>query len=580
MAADAIDNASLVSAVVAVADGLDLDDTLQRIVSTATSLVGARYGALGVLDSQGKVSRFVYVGMEPDEANRIGPLPQGHGVLGLLPPDGRAIRLANLTDHPSATGFPAGHPTMRSFLGVPIRIRGHVYGNLYVADKQDEQFSSADEQLLVALAAAAGVAIRNAGLFARSRRRQHWQQAVTAVDALVLAGCDAVVVADEAARRACELASAAVAALALPDEHGVLRWVAVVPADTDGDSAALRWSVVHSRLPDDAPARLASAVARPGGPLPPDHVAMAAYNTGQVQVGSPFGGPVGDLGGPDGEDGPGGADGGLVGPTIALPLRARAEVLGVLVLHRFAGDAVFDAEVLHLADTFCEQTAVALAFGAERRERERLAVFEERDRIARDLHDLVIQRLFATGMMLEGAARIDAIPPLLADRIGTAIDELDGTIKEIRTTIFELHDVPDGPSWVGVRARVLAEVERASNGDRTKPTVTFAGPVDTLTDAAQAGQLIAALREGLSNAVRHSHGEGIGVHVGVTDGVLSLRVRDDGDGVPEDGLVRLSGLQNLVLRARALGGDCELANRPDRRGAELRWWIPLAEPKG
>jgi signal transduction histidine kinase len=574
IAADAIDNASLVSAVVAVADGLDLDETLQRIVSTAASLMEARYGALGVLDSRGKVSRFVYVGMEPTAADRIGPLPDGHGILGLLPPEGAAIRLANLTEHPAAAGFPAGHPPMRSFLGVPIRIRGRVYGNLYLADKKRGHFSTADEQLLVALAAAAGVAIRNAGLFARSRRRQRWQQAVTAVDALVLAGFDTTLVAGEVTRWACDLASAAVAALGLPDDQGELRWASVVAAGSNGDATHQRWSVVQSRLPEDALARLTRIAGETGGLVPSEHPAKEAYSTGKaVSHGGPFDAPAADGVMSEGDQQV--AADHLLGPMLVLPLRARAEVLGVLVLHRFAGDDAFNAEVLDLAESFCEQTAVALSFGAERRERERLAVFEERDRIARDLHDLVIQRLFATGMMLEGAARVDAIPPLLADRIGAAVDELDGTIKEIRTTIFDLHDVPDGPSWVGVRARVLAEVERASTGERPKPTVTFAGPVDTLADAAQAGQLIAALREGLSNAVRHSNGKGIAVHVSATDGVLAMRVRDDGEGVPKGGPGRLSGLANLTSRARDLGGDCVLSNRSERRGAELRWWIPL-----
>lgn len=552
-------SASLVSAVVAVADGLDLDETLHRIVTTAADLVDARYGALGVLDATGRVSRFVYVGIDEAVAERIGPLPQGRGILGILRRQDAPIRLADLTTHPDSAGFPAGHPPMRSFLGVPIRIRGEVYGNLYLCDKSHGEFTVDDEELVSALAAAAGVAIRNAALFARSRRRQRWQQAVTAVDSMVLAGGDPSDVTAEAARRACGLASAAMAAVALPDEHGDLRWVAVKTADGDPRNGDRRWSVLHSRLPTDASARLDALSRLVGRPVPESHPVVDVYTGGQ-----PLKGLSERL-----DDEP------LFGPALVLPLRARTEILGVLLLRRFDGDEAFDAEVTELAEAFCAQTAVALSFGAERRERERLAVFEERDRIARDLHDLVIQRLFATGMMLEGAARVDAIPPVLADRIGAAVDELDGTIREIRTTIFDLHDVPEGPSWVGVRARVLAEVDRAAGGGGPKPAVTFAGPVNTLVDTNLASHLIAALREGLSNAVRHSGGTPNAVHVGATDGVLSLLVRDNGRGLPDDRQLQLSGLANLTSRARSLGGDCVVANRSTTRGAELHWWIPL-----
>ncbi len=552
-------SASLVSAVVAVADGLDLDETLHRVVTTAVNLVNARFGALGVLDEKGALSRFVHVGIDDATAARIGPLPEGRGILGILRRQPLPIRLADLTAHPDSAGFPPGHPPMHSFLGVPIRIRGRVYGNLYLADKQSGEFTADDEELVVALAAAAGVAIRNAALFARSRSRQRWQQAVTAVDSMVLAGSDQFEVAAEAARRARDLTAAAVAAVALPDDSGALRWVAVKAASEQTSSGESRWSVLHSRLPADALTRLADIAAATGAQVAPDHPASEVYASGQA-VSLADGGAAHDP---------------LFGPTLVLPLRARAEVLGVLVLRRFASEESFDAEVMDLAEAFSAQTAVALSFGAERRERERLAVFEERDRIARDLHDLVIQRLFATGMMLEGAARVDAIPPVLADRIGAAIDELDGTIKEIRTTIFELHDVPEGPSWVGVRARVLAEVDRAAGGDGPKPAVTFAGPVDTMVDTNLASHLIAALREGLSNAVRHSGGKPSSLRVSATDGVLSLRLRDDGDGVPRMGQGPLSGLANLASRAQSLGGDCTLANRPATRGAELHWWIPL-----
>ena len=225
---------------------------------------------------------------------------------------------------------------------------------------------------------------------------------------------------------------------------------------------------------------------------------------------------------------------------------------------------------------FTKEQGVQGRLAELQRERDRLAIYEERDRIARDLHDLVIQRLFATGMMLEGAARLADLPPVFADRVSAAVDELDGTIKEIRTTIFGLNEVGDGPTWVGPRARVLAEIERASVQGGPRPSVTFAGPVDSVVDVERAGQLVAAVREGLSNAVRHARCKRIEVQVAVTDALLTLAVLDDGVGVPAGEAPRVSGLSNLDRRAQALGGGCELRARGDGRGgAELRWWVEL-----
>lgn len=540
-------DAGLLAAVVAVADGLELEETLQRIVDAALALVDANYGALGVFGQDGRLSRFIHVGVPDAVAERIGRLPEGRGVIGLLSNRTTPLRLGDVTTHKSAAGFPAGHPKMQSFLGVPILVRGSVYGHLFLTNKRAGEFTVDDEELLVALAAVAGVAIRNAGLFMRIRRRQQWQRAVTSIDTMVLAGAADDEVAGEVASAAVELGSAAVARVALPDPTGELRWV----------------GAASGRGPEGHADRAGTLAASRGGAVASESPVVAAYRNGQRRVLAQW--PTGDV-----------ADY-LRGPALALPLRARAEILGVLELRRRAGAAEFDDELVELAEAFCDQTAVALSFGSERRERERLAVFEERDRIARDLHDLVIQRLFATGMMLEGAARIAATPPVLAERIGKAVDELDETIKEIRTTIFELHDPSGGPSWVGVRARVLAEVERAASGEAPKAAVTFAGPVDALVDSELAGHLVAAVREGLSNAVRHSGGRTFGVQVSADSSALRLRVVDDGRGLGGAEPPRFSGLANLRRRAAALGGGAGLAERADGPGAELSWWVPMPQ---
>lgn len=540
-------DAGLLAAVVAVADGLELDETLQRIVDAALALVDARYGALGVFGPDGRLSRFIHVGVSDEAAERIGHLPEGRGVIGLLSNRTTPLRLGDVTAHAAAAGFPSGHPPMKSFLGVPILVRGSVYGHLFLTNKRAGEFTADDEELLVALAAVAGVAIRNAGLFMRIRRRQQWQRAVTSIDTLVLAGAADDAVAGEVAAAAVELGSAAVARVALPDSDGELRWAGVATGHLSDAHVDLAEPLAHVR----------------GGLVAPESPVAEAYRTGQRSA--------------VGQCAPAAAGvAGLTGPALVLPLRARAEILGVLELRRCAGEEEFDDELVELAEAFCDQVAVALSFGRERRERERLAVFEERDRIARDLHDLVIQRLFATGMMLEGAARIAAAPPVLAERIGKAVDELDETIKEIRTTIFELHDSTTGPSWVGVRARVLAEVERAASGAAPKAAVTFAGPVDSLVDAELAGHLVAAVREGLSNAVRHSGGQMFAVQVSADASAVRLRVVDDGHGLGGQEPPRLSGLANLRRRAAALGGGAGLADRTDGPGAELSWWVPIS----
>lgn len=552
---------ALLAAMVDIADGLELEETLHRIVTTAVELLDARFGALGVIGSATDVARFIHYGTAPGTAERIARLPRGVGILGLLTSDPRPMRMHDLSQHPKAAGFPAGHPKMTSFLGVPIMVRGEIFGNLYLTEKRTGDFSGEDQRLLETLARAAGVAIRNARLFERSERRQSWQQGVSAVDGMVLAEADAADVADEITRRAARLASAAVAVLALPDDHGVLK-VTTVVIGGDVALADAKYSVPHSRLTEEQQEAMEALSGLEGSVVPVETVIGRSFATGDLIRSE---GPL--------------LESDLVdafGSSLALPLRARNRTLGVLGLRRLAGDLAFDQEVVELADAFAAQTAMALSYGYERRERDRLAIYEERDWIARDLHDLVIQRLFATGMMLEGAARLADLPPVFADRVSAAVDELDGTIKEIRTTIFGLNEVGDGPTWVGPRARVLAEIERASVEGGPRPSITFAGPVDSVVDAERAGQLVAAVREGLSNAVRHARCKRIEVQVAVSDAVLTLAVLDDGVGVAEASSTRVSGLANLDRRARALGGGCELRARSGGSGgAELRWWVEL-----
>jgi len=360
--------ARLLDAVLAVASDLTLPVVLQRIVESARSLARARYAALGVIDPEGHLVEFLYAGLGADAAARIGHLPEGRGILGLLVNHPEPIRLRDLSEHPDSAGFPAHHPEMRSFLGVPIRVRDQVFGNLYLCEKVDAtEFSKDDETLVIALAAAAAV-----------------------------------------------------------------------------DNARL-----HA----------------------------------QVQE---------------------------------------------------------------------------------------LAIIEDRERIARDLHDKVIQRLFATGMSLQATQRL-VVHKEAGDRVAAAIDDLDATVREIRSTIFALqHD-----SHRGLRSEVLDLAAEAESSLGFAPVVHFDGPVDSVVPHDVAEHVLASLREALANVGRHAGAHRVDVLIDVGADVV-LRVADDGRGLTSVAADEQSGhgLRNLAERAHALGGTCTVTDRPDG-GVLLEWRAPL-----
>jgi signal transduction histidine kinase len=259
-----------------------------------------------------------------------------------------------------------------------------------------------------------------------------------------------------------------------------------------------------------------------------------------------------------------------MGPSISLPLRTPDRILGALTLIRAEGEPTFSADARDLALSFAAQAAVTLMLAEARRERERLVVFEDRDRIGRDLHDLVIQRLFATGMSLQGAMRSPHLDPDVSQRISRAVDELDATVKEIRQTIFHLHASDEGQT--GLRNRVLAEA-RAIEGVR--PNVHFTGAVDSLTTPELEDHVIAVCRELLSNAARHAQATRIDVLITASE-QLAVSVSDDGIGVPTDVINghRKSGLLNIAERAEHLGGSLEVIARD--HGSTIVWSVPLA----
>lgn len=527
----------LLEAVVSVGADLDLHTTLYRIVEEAVELVDAKYGAIGVLGPEGAgrhLVDFIHVGLDPETAAEIGDLPHGRGILGLLIDDPEPLRLDDLTRHPASYGFPPHHPPMHSFLGVPIRLRDEVFGNLYLTEKRGRSgFSAEDKQVVRALAAAAGVAIENARLYQQAREREEWIQGSVDITTTLLGTEDPDEALQVVARRARALASADFSAIYLPQPDG-----SYLVEITDGDDVS---ALAGTAIPVGSPlARVIDAG---------ESVFIADMSTDprvMLEQSRAF------------------------GPGLFVPLAAGDRVLGALELDRSIGALPFNDTEQAMFQAFAGQAAIALMLAGAQRDRSRLAVYEDRDRIARDLHDLVVQRLFATGMMLQGAARLAKVPEVIR-RVNQAVDELDATIREVRSTIFALQQGPDdaGP---GVRARVLREASSASGALGFEPAVTFVGPVDSRIPDDVAENLLAALRESLSNAARHAKASRVEVSLVVEDDA-ALTVTDDGVGIPGTG--RRSGLANMRARAESLGGSAEFGRGPDGTGTTVTWRAPV-----
>lgn len=528
----------LLDAVVSMAADLSLDDLLTRIVEIASDLADARYAALGVLGSANdhRLQTFVTHGVTPDQHRAIGDLPTGHGLLGLIIDQPTPLRLHDIAQHPESYGFPPNHPPMRSFLGVPVRIRDKVFGNLYLTEKVGGgDFTEQDEALVVGLAAAAGVAIENARLHEEAARRERWLAATAEITARLAGpgGQDEAlqIVADHAR----ELAEADVS------------WIVV-----GADVASLRLRVVSGEPADQAAmdaleleSSLTSSVVQTGSPVAVEDLSA---DPRAVNVPRALGWPV-------------------MGPAIIVPLRGSTGAEGALALawepHHLA---TFHAVDPALPASFAEQAALALEVGRAREDRQRLAVFEDRDRIGRDLHDLVIQRLFAVGLGLQSTARV-ADRPDIAEKLDAAVDDLDATIRDIRRTIFALGS---GDSASDIQAEVTRLVDRAAGTLKFRPALRFEGPVRTRVGADVAPDVLAVLTEALSNAARHAQAKKVTVELAVLDGIR-LTVADNGRGMPED--VPQSGLSNMRQRAERRGGHCTISSRPGE-GTTVEWWVP------
>jgi signal transduction histidine kinase len=532
---------SLLEAVLSVGRELELTQVLRRIVEAAAALVDARYAALGVIGPDGQtLSQFLTVGLSDDEIQRIGPYPTGKGLLGELIRNPEALRLEDLAAHPASHGCPAHHPVMRTFLGVPVRVRDEVFGNLYLTDKRGGgQFDADDESVLATLAVAAGVAIDNARLYEEAQRRQRWLSASAEITRGLLSGTARAEVMELIARRAQDITGAELVDLSVCEGDGEGLRVEIA---LGGDPSARQG--IHLPLTGTLSGEAFSA----GSPVTTVNLAC---DPRLVAGHRRFAG---------------------LGPAIAVPLgRTAGQAEGVLLLARKTGERAFTEREISPLMGFADQAALALELAERRSDAEQLAMLEDRDRIARDLHDLAIQRLFATGMTLQSAARfIDH--PGASDRVLRAVGDLDETIKIIRSTIFGLRAREDAVGQ-GLRARVVRVVEAAQATLGFAPRLSMEGLLDTDVPAHAADHVLAVLGEALSNAARHAKAGRVEVALKATGTHVVLTVQDNGVGIPEQ-QGRRSGLRNLAERAESLGGALEVSN-PAEGGTCLVWSAPL-----
>ena len=535
----------LLDAVVSVASDLSLPDTLRRIVELAVDLADARYGALGVLGPDGMLSQFVTAGVDDELRRRIGELPTGHGILGVLIRDPHPLRIADLSRHGGSVGFPPNHPPMTTFLGVPVRSRAGVFGNLYLTEKRGGgEFTERDEDVVVALAAAAGIAVENSRLFEEVRRRETWLAAATEVTTRLLAGGDAVATAQLVVAKAAELADGQAAVLLLPDGDGFAVHAVHGPDDVRAREQLGRGYTWDGDLADVRPDDLVDALGDAQGALAPD------------------------AGGPSLLDG--------TRPTVLVPLVAHQDVVGLLAVVREPGGAPFPPEDVRVVASFAGTAALAVESARSAADRQRLAVLEDRTRIAEDLHDLVIQRLFAVGLGLQAlSARVGPAGP--RQKLSTFIDDIDTTIKSIRQTIFSLQEPPD--RGTGLRGEALRVVAEAVPALGFEPELTFEGPLDSTVPEKSVPEVLAVLREALSNVARHARASTAAVTLTADPNRwrLTLVVEDDGVG-PSGADAPGLGTATMAARARRLGGECRL-ERGGRGGAVLTWWASLDEPR-
>ena len=525
---------ALLRATQAVMEQSDLTQVLRSIVEAAIELVGAQFGAMGVINAeQDGLEQFVYVGLSAEDAAAIGHLPTGRGLLGALITDPHPIRLAHLADDERSVGFPAHHPPTESFLGVPVLVRGEAFGNLYLTNPGSRDFTEEDEQLVEALALTAGFAIENARLLAETRIRARWMTAAAELSAGI-SSTPTDTALDLIANRVRDVSGAEQVTVLIPHpQDGRLQ----VGAATGPDEGSLRGAAFEpsssfaGQVLDDGAAHF----------QPKQHTAdhdplLVTHND-------------------------------VSGPALAVPLRTHAQFWGILCIARSPDAGSFSPAETEAAADLASRASIALELARAGEEAQRALLADDRRRIARDLHDHVIQQLFGAGLGLQAlGSRLGPGPD--ADTLGVTIDQLDDAIGQIRTVIFALSHRDEE----SVRHRLLDVVGEVSGSARRPPAIRFTGPVDLIVRGDLADDVVAVARELLSNAIRHSHADHVSMEVAAQDGSVSVLVEDDGAGI-DDGTPR-SGLNNLDDRAAARRGQFDVSS--SEAGTVARWTAPIA----
>ncbi|WP_280678029.1 GAF domain-containing sensor histidine kinase [Cryobacterium sp. CG_9.6] len=533
----------LVSAVVSIAEDLSLDAVLKRVVESACQLLNAQYGALGVIGENQSLSHFITVGFDEETVRKVGPLPVGKGVLGLLIREPQPIRLHDLGQHPAAAGFPEHHPPMVSFLGVPVRVRDVVFGNLYLTEKEGGgDFTPEDQELAVALAAAAGVAIENARLFDEARRRAAWLEACADMARDLLRSFD-----NDDDDGGSGLVT--VAQRAMFESDSVLALVGLPTDETDTVFCAAGAGAGASAVIGRSVAMGVTALAQVRA------TGVSTVLTALSQVIDPS--VAADLRGcPN------------LGHTLLVALGPPGEGQGVLLLARAPGSSPFSATDVEMSAVFGSYVALGLELANVHRMREQQAVFGDRDRIARDLHDLVIQCLFAAGLSMQSLRRFTDDPVAL-ERIAAVTVELDSTIHELRDTIYSLRGASKDSA--SMSSKILAVISAGTRSLTFAPNIRLSGPIDADLGESLTENLLAVITEALSNVTRHAAATSVRISVTADHGRIRLLIVDNGQGFTQP--VRSSGLDNLRQRARICGGRFEVKSEPGE-GVRLSWSAP------
>ncbi len=529
---------ALLEAGLTLASELSLPMVLQRIVDLAAEVTDARYGALGVLGPNDELVDFITTGISAKERRAIGARPRGRGVLGLLVREPRLVRVKDIGSHPSSVGFPANHPPMHSFLGAPVKALGHVYGNIYLAEKRGaREFGPEDERSLLVLATQAGVAIANASLYQKTLQRERWLEAQHEITTDILEGADAGAILTSVAEHARDLAGAEAATiLTTTSTRGQLVVAAAVGAYAD--------QVIGQAVP--AAKSIAGSVMETGHPL---HTDDAASHVRGYQ-------PIIRLG--------------HVGPAIFVPLRVGGRATGTLMVANTKGGSRFDQSTISLVETFAAQASVAIGYGRAQADVRRLELMDERERIAKDLHDGIIQSLFAVGMGLQGTALLAGSPETAA-RIDSAVGELDRVIRDLRNYIF------------GLRPGILADrqLDQALRelGEDIQKRSTFRVEVEVDAELAavvssRSHQIVQVTREALTNVARHAQAKHSVVRLTRTGQTAVLTIEDDGIGFEVRRDKAGNGLRNMRDRATAMGGSLRISSKAGK-GTSLRFTFPI-----